>query len=85
MVNEIRDEMDVPVDEGDDSVMDKLMPDYAGFLQKFRLMFAVESEHEIDSFIALGNATAKFAAWFLLHAPPGYQATRASMAGKPAF
>ena len=64
------------VDEPDK--MDMILPNSNGFLEKFRMLYAIETETEIDNMKALEKATEEFSRFLLGNADDVFHAIRTS-------
>ncbi len=67
---------EVQVDKPDK--MDMILPNSNGFLEKFRMLYAVEAENEINNLKALEKATEKISRFVLGNADDVFHAIRAS-------
>ncbi len=73
---EIEDTTDTDV--CDTSGVDRILPNSDGFLEKFRMLYAIECETEMDNMKALEKATEKFSRFVLGNADDVFHAIRAS-------
>ena len=80
IVDNLRHESDgiEDIDVSDTSGVDMILPNSNGFLEKFRTLYAVECETEMDNIKALEKATEKFSLFVLGNADDVFHAIRAS-------